>query len=116
MTAVNLGAVEDSPKGKHLGSSPSTTSKLSLKALKNKQQSQVKFQAKKPPVPSLYNSSMPPTSSKMNNTGFRTARGGSNKVVDLKPIHHTEHKKFKPHPNNFAKFRTSLPPPSKKSF
>lgn len=35
-------------------------------------------------------------------------------MVDLKPISHTEHKKFIPHPNNFKRFRTNLPPHPKK--
>ena len=67
---------------------------------------------KRPPVPSY--SPKNPKLKSQNMGGSNTARGTSSKVVNLKPIHHTEHKKFQPHPNNFKKFRTSLPPTLKK--
>ena len=45
-------------------------------------------------------------------TGFKTTREGistSKKITNLKPIDHTNHKKFKPHPKLYEKFRTKIP-------
>lgn len=43
-------------------------------------------------------------------TNIRSTRGlTSTKQLDLKPIDHTQHAKFTPHPNCYEKFRTKLP-------
>ena len=47
-------------------------------------------------------------------SGVRVAAGlqavhNAKQVYDLKPIDHTTQKKFKPHPNNYARFREHIP-------